>query len=221
MPSELPRLFLARHGDTAWTDSRQHTGRTDMPLNQGGRGPRPAAWRAAASILLRVACSPARYSVPRGHASWPASGRTQGSIPTWSSGTMAASRGADQEILKRRPGWELFRDGCPEGESPEDVAARADRFIARVRASRGTCWRSRAATSSGCRGPLARLAAGRRTVLLLPDRQRGGARLSSTGTGTSRSRPLEPSRSTEGVSRADRGLASQPVGRINKRSGSS
>ena len=42
-----------------------------------------------------------------------------------------------RDILKERPGWELFRDGCPEGESPEDVAARADRFIARVRGIEG------------------------------------------------------------------------------------
>jgi probable phosphoglycerate mutase len=36
MPSDLPRLYLARHGDTAWTDSRQHTGRTDLPLDERG-----------------------------------------------------------------------------------------------------------------------------------------------------------------------------------------
>ena len=54
-----------------------------------------------------------------------------------------------RDILKERPGWEMFRDGCPDGESPGDVAARADRFIARVRASTATSWRSPAATSSG------------------------------------------------------------------------
>jgi probable phosphoglycerate mutase len=53
------------------------------------------------------------------------------------------------DILKDRPGWELFRDGCPGGESPQDVAARADRFIAPVHDMGAMCWRSPAATSSG------------------------------------------------------------------------
>ena len=111
-----------------------------------------------------------------------------------------------KDILKERPGWELFRDGCPEGESPGDVAARADAFIARVRGIEGDVL----AFSSG---HIIRMIAARwlglppagREVLLLPPRQRGRARLRAQEPGRADHRPLEPRRPTAGVSRADHG----------------
>ena len=137
MPSELPRLFLARHGDTAWTDSRQHTGRTDLPLNEARGGPRPPARRAAAAILIRprlhqplAACL---EDVRAGRLRGGRDGRSD--LVEWDYGRFEGM--LTRDILKERPGWELFRDGCPEGESPEDVAARADGFIARVRRIEG------------------------------------------------------------------------------------
>ena len=54
-----------------------------------------------------------------------------------------------REVLKERPDWEMFCDGCPDGESPQDVAARADRFICVFAASRVTSWRFPAPTLSG------------------------------------------------------------------------
>jgi broad specificity phosphatase PhoE len=132
MSTHLPKLYLARHGDTAWTDSHQHTGRTDLPLNERGQeharllGQRLQGLPFAAvftSPLQRASktCELAGFSdgvqVDRDLIEWDY-GRFEGKVTA--------------EVLTERPGWELFRDGSPDGESPTDVAARADRFLARV-----------------------------------------------------------------------------------------
>ena len=133
MPSELPRLFLARHGDTAWTDSRQRTGRTDLPLERGGeeRAPASSASGCGDSPSRRVFTSPLqRASRTCELAGFGAVATVDPDLVEWDYGRFEGTRTRD--ILKERPAWELFRDGCPEGESPEDVAARADGFIARV-----------------------------------------------------------------------------------------
>ena len=75
----------------------------------------------------------AHCNAPAGHANWLASARSPRQTPTWWNGITVASRGKlTSEIQEDRPDWELFRDGCPGGESPQDVARRADRFISRV-----------------------------------------------------------------------------------------
>ena len=133
MPREMPKLFLARHGDTAWTDSRQRTGRTDIPLNEAGQerarhlGDRLRRWSFACvftSPLQRAAktCELAGFG---------AAAELDPDLVEWDYGRFEGM--LTKNILKQQPGWELFRDGCPQGESPEDVASRADRFIARVR----------------------------------------------------------------------------------------
>ena len=148
MSADLPRLFLARHGDTAWTDSRQHTGRTDLPLNKRGE-----------ERALQLGEKLKRFSFTRVFTSPLQRGfkdvRTRRIHPTlsligWGEGRVTESVAVvdpdlvewhygsfegklTRQILQERPGWEMFRDGCQEGESPQDVAARADRFIARVR----------------------------------------------------------------------------------------
>jgi probable phosphoglycerate mutase len=137
MPTPLPRLFLTRHGDTAWTELRKHTGRTDVPLNERGEERalqlgeqlhRFSFSRVFTSPLQRAAktCQLAGYGdvaeVDNDLVEWHY-GRYEGLLTT--------------AILDQRPGWELFRDGCVDGESPDQVAARADRFIARVRKSDG------------------------------------------------------------------------------------
>jgi broad specificity phosphatase PhoE len=133
MPSDLPRLFLARHGDTAWTDSRQRTGRTDLPLNESGverahlLGER--LWRFS---FARVFVSPLqRASKTCALAGFGDLAQVDPDLMEWDYGRYEGK--LTRQILKERPGWEMFRDGCPDGESPHDVAARADRFIARVR----------------------------------------------------------------------------------------
>jgi probable phosphoglycerate mutase len=138
MPSDLPRLFLARHGDTAWTDSRQRTGRTDLPLNEHGvERARQLGERLRDFSFDCVFTSPLqRASSTCALAGFGAAAVIDPDLVEWDYGGYEGK--LTKDILKKRPGWEMFRDGCPDGESPEDVAARADRFIGRVREIEGT-----------------------------------------------------------------------------------
>jgi probable phosphoglycerate mutase len=133
MVSDLPRVFLARHGDTAWTDSRQHTGRTDLALNERGEErARQLGERLRRFSFHRVFTSPLqRASKTCELAGYGSVAGVDPDLVEWDYGGYEGK--LTKGILKERPGWELFRDGCPGGESPADVAARADRFIARVR----------------------------------------------------------------------------------------
>jgi probable phosphoglycerate mutase len=137
MRLELPRLFLARHGDTAWTDSRRHTGRTDIPLNEAGeQRARQIGERLRRYSFARVFTSPLqRASKTCELAGFGTVAQVDPDLVEWDYGRFEGT--LTRDILKERPGWELFRDGCPEGESPGDVAARADGFIARVRQVEG------------------------------------------------------------------------------------
>jgi probable phosphoglycerate mutase len=133
MPLEMPKLFLARHGDTAWTDSHQRTGRTDIPLNEAGEErARRLGERLRRYSFVRVFTSPLqRASKTCELAGFGARADVDPDLVEWDYGRFEGM--LTRNILKQQFGWELFRDGCPEGESPADVAARADRFIARVR----------------------------------------------------------------------------------------
>jgi broad specificity phosphatase PhoE len=137
MPSELPRLFLTRHGDTAWTDSRQHTGRTDLPLNPAGEDrARQIGERLRRFSFARVFTSPLqRASGTCELAGFGVVAQVDPDLVEWDYGRFEGM--LTRDIMKEKPGWELFRDGCPDGESPGDVAARADGFIDRVRKVEG------------------------------------------------------------------------------------
>jgi probable phosphoglycerate mutase len=126
-------LFLARHGDTAWTDSRQHTGRTDLPLNERGEErARQIGERLRRFSFARVFTSPLqRASKTCELAGFGPVAEVDPDLTEWDYGLLEGK--LTRDIVKERPGWELFRDGSPGGESPEAVAGRADRFIARVR----------------------------------------------------------------------------------------
>ena len=132
MSSVLPKLYLARHGDTAWTDSHQHTGRTDIPLNERGEvHARQLGERLRGFSFVRVFTSPLqRASRTCELAGFGALAEVDADLIEWDYGRFEGTLTSD--ILKNRPNWDLYRDGCPHGESPEDIAARADRFIARV-----------------------------------------------------------------------------------------
>src|SRR5947208_48960 len=127
MPSDLPRLFLARHGDTAWTDSRQRTGRTDLPLNERGEGhARQLAERLRRFSFARVFTSPLqRASKTCALAGFGAVAEVDPDLVEWDYGRFEGK--LTKDIRNERPGWEMFRDGCPDGESPNDVPARAPR----------------------------------------------------------------------------------------------
>lgn len=128
----LPRLFLARHGDTAWTDSHQKTGRTDVPLNERGEERARQLGADLRQVAFRhVLTSPLqRASRTCALAGFGADAEVDSDLLEWDYGQFEGKR--TSEILELQPGWELFRDGCPDGEAAGDVAARADRLLARV-----------------------------------------------------------------------------------------
>lgn len=134
MPS---RVFLARHGETAWSNSGRHTGRTDIQLSaQGEQNARRLAGLLAGVRFSSVLTSPrqrARRTCEL--AGLGADARPDPDLAEWDYGEYEGLRSAD--ILESRPGWRLFRDGCPGGESPADVSDRADRLIARLRSLEG------------------------------------------------------------------------------------
>ena len=133
MPTTLPKLYLARHGDTAWTDSHQHTGRTDLPLNERGvEHARQLGERLRWFSFVRVFTSPLQRTAKTCElAGFGAAAEIDNDLIEWDYGRLEGKLISD--ILKEYPGWELFHDGCPGGESPEQVAARADRFVAWVK----------------------------------------------------------------------------------------
>jgi probable phosphoglycerate mutase len=135
--SKLPRLFLARHGDTEWTDSRRHTGRTDIPLNaRGQEHARLLGERLRTFSFSLVLTSPLRRAVETCElAGYGVDATVDHDLMEWNYGRHEGK--LTQEIRHELPGWELFRDGCESGESPGDVAGRADALIARVHRQQG------------------------------------------------------------------------------------
>jgi broad specificity phosphatase PhoE len=133
----LPVVYLARHGETAWSLSGQHTGRTDLPLTEHGEHQaRILGERLHALNFVKVLMSPLRRATRTAELS--GFGEVADSDPDlaeWDYGEYEGRRTA--EILAERPDWELFRDGCPGGEAAEQVGARVDRVIRRVRAVQG------------------------------------------------------------------------------------
>lgn len=137
MTEALPLVYLARHGETAWSLSGQHTGRTDLPLT--GRGEdqaRALGQRLHGLVFRKVLTSPSQRAVRTcALAGFGAAADTDPDLAEWDYGAYEGRRTA--EILTERPDWQLFRDGAPGGEMAEQVAARADRAIARIRAVHG------------------------------------------------------------------------------------
>ncbi len=137
MEDELPMVYLARHGETAWTLSGQYTGLTDLPLTEHGvQIARRLGERLKGLTFAKVFTSPlqrARRTCEL--AGFGAVAEIDPDLVEWDYGQYEGRRGA--EILAERPGWNLFRDGCPGGETPEHVSARADRVVSRIRAIQG------------------------------------------------------------------------------------
>jgi broad specificity phosphatase PhoE len=133
MSEHLPIVYLARHGETAWTISRQHTGLTDLPLTERGeRTARRLGERLKGLAFAAVLTSPLqRASRTCELAGFKLVAEVDKDLVEWDYGQYEGRRTA--EIRAERPDWELFRDGCPGGESPQQVSARADRIVKRVR----------------------------------------------------------------------------------------
>ena len=132
-----PIIYLARHGETAWSLSGQHTGRTDLPLTERGeRNARQLGQRLIGLSFHMILTSPLQRAMRTCDlAGFQAGSIVDSDLLEWDYGKYEGRRSAD--IHKERPDWQLFRDGCPGGESPEQVAARADRVVSRLRATNG------------------------------------------------------------------------------------
>lgn len=137
MAAALPLVYLARHGETAWSASGQHTGRTDLPLtDRGERDARRLQDRLEGLGFDKVYTSPLRRAARTCElAGFGAVGEVDPDLVEWDYGEYEGRRTV--EIRKTRPNWRLFRDGCPGGETPAQVGARADRMVGRIRAVQG------------------------------------------------------------------------------------
>jgi broad specificity phosphatase PhoE len=137
MAETHPAIYLARHGETAWTVSGQHTGRTDLPLIESGeRNARALGTRMRGLAFAKIFTSPLQRAARTCElAGFGSTAERDPDLMEWDYGQYEGRRTA--EIHVERPEWQLFRDGCPGGESPAEIGARADRVVNRVRGVRG------------------------------------------------------------------------------------
>ena len=137
MIEELPVTYMARHGETAWSLTGQHTGLTDLPLtDRGERNARRLAERLKNLTFAKVWTSPLQRAARTcALAGFEAVAEVDRDLLEWNYGDYEGRRTA--EIHAERPDWQLFRDGCPAGETPDEVAVRADRVVRCVRAVKG------------------------------------------------------------------------------------
>jgi probable phosphoglycerate mutase len=133
MSEVLPAVYLARHGNTAWTHSGQHTGLTDLPLTPDGeRNAVRLGERLTGMKFVKVFTSPLQRAARTCQLSgFGAHAETDSDLVEWNYGQYEGLTSA--QILRQRPDWDLFRDGCPGGESPAQIGERADRLVQRVR----------------------------------------------------------------------------------------
>ena len=130
-------MLLARHGETEWSANGRHTSRTDLPLTDNGRRlAERLAPRLTARRFALVLTSPLRRAVQTSElAGLGAEAQVRDDLREWDYGDYEGLTTAD--IHRRCPGWSLWRDGCPNGETAADMGARADCVIAEVRAADG------------------------------------------------------------------------------------
>jgi broad specificity phosphatase PhoE len=130
-------VFAIRHGETVWSLSGQHTGTTDIPLTDNGRRLaeriRPVLAREKFGLVLVSPLQRARETCER--AGLGANAVVDSDLVEWNYGKYEGL--TPKQIHAEAPGWLIFRDGCPGGEAPEQVGARADRAIARARSVEG------------------------------------------------------------------------------------
>jgi broad specificity phosphatase PhoE len=131
------KVYAIRHGETAWSLTGQHTGTTDLPLTDNGRRLaerlRPLL---AGKTFARVFVSPMRRARDTCElAGLGSAAIVDPDLAEWNYGEYEGL--TTEQIEDKAPGWLVFRDGCPGGEAPEQVSARVDRVIARVRAIGG------------------------------------------------------------------------------------
>lgn len=130
-------VYLIRHGETEWSLSGQHTGITDIPLTENGRKVakllEPVLAKETFALVVSSPLGRARQTCEL--AGLGARAEIDRDLMEWNYGEYEGI--TTNQIQTQRPGWMLFRDGCPGGETPDQVGARADRLIARIRAVEG------------------------------------------------------------------------------------
>ena len=135
MPSQ--QIYLIRHGETEWSLSGQHTGTTDIPLTENGRKVarllEPVLAKETFALVLTSPLERARQTCEL--AGLGERAEIDSDLMEWNYGQYEGL--TPKQIRAQAPEWMLFNDGCPGGESPEQVGARVDRVIARVRAVEG------------------------------------------------------------------------------------
>ena len=137
MSTEEQKVYLLRHGETEWSLNGRHTGVTDIPLTENGR----VAARLLKPILAKVTFTLVLTSpLQRARETCELAGlgqfaNVEPDLIEWNYGEYEGLK--TDQIRLTSPGWSVFRDGCPAGESPEQVGARADRVITKVRAAAG------------------------------------------------------------------------------------
>ena len=135
--SAFPAAYLARHGGTAWTVSSRHTGLTNLPLTaEGELEAVELGKRLEGMTFTRILTSPLQRAVRTCElAGFGSAAEVEPDLLEWNYGSYEGL--TTVEIRAQRPEWQLFRDGCPGGESPEEVGERADRVVRRARAIGG------------------------------------------------------------------------------------
>jgi probable phosphoglycerate mutase len=137
MSARNQRVYLIRHGETEWSLSGRHTGITDLPLTENGRRMakmlRPVLANESFALVLTSPLERARETAEL--AGFGARAEIDPDLMEWNYGEYEGL--TSKEIRAQAPGWIIFRDGCPGGESPDQIGARVDRVIARVRAVDG------------------------------------------------------------------------------------
>jgi probable phosphoglycerate mutase len=131
------QVYLIRHGETEWSVSGQHTGMTDIPLTENGRSVakllKPVLTKETFALVLTSPLQRARETCAL--AGLGGCAEIDPDLMEWNYGDYEGL--TPQQIYAQRPGWLVFTDGCPGGESPEQVGARVDRVIAKVHAVEG------------------------------------------------------------------------------------
>lgn len=137
MPNSKQKIYLLRHGETEWSLNGRHTGVTDIPLTENGR---------RIARLLQPILSEEKFALiltsPLQRARETCQLAGLGSLATVDRDLMEWNYGeyeglTTEEIRRTNPNWSVFRDGCPGGESPLELGIRADRVLARIRATEG------------------------------------------------------------------------------------
>jgi broad specificity phosphatase PhoE len=135
--SEARQAYLIRHGETGWSLTGQHTGFTDIALTAHGEDEaRALGPRFRTTHFSKILTSPLRRARQTCElAGLGADAEIEPDLVEWNYGDYEGKRTVD--IQQERPGWNIWRDGCPQGETPANVSDRADRIVARLRALSG------------------------------------------------------------------------------------